>query len=50
MVAGCIGQDVDGLVRDMTVFAHSYAERAREDHRPFVEAFRSGALHNVAPL
>ncbi len=50
VIAACVGDDLDGLVRDLTRFAHAYADRARQDHRLFVEAFRGGALHQVAPL
>jgi uncharacterized protein (DUF2252 family) len=49
VVAECIGDDVDGLIRDCTDFAHRYAEQARRDHQLFVDAFRSGAFSSVAP-
>ena len=48
-VAGSVGDDVDGLVRDLTGFAHAYANRARADHGLFVDAFRAGAFAAVAP-
>lgn len=48
-VGRCVGDDVDGLVETMTTFARDYAVRAREDHRLFVDAFRSGAFEHVAP-
>jgi hypothetical protein len=49
VVSRCVGDDVDGLVATVTEFAHSYAQRAREDHRLFVDAFRSGRFEHVAP-
>ena len=48
-VGACIGGDVDGLVAAVTGFAHDYADRAREDHRLFVDAFRGGRFEHVAP-
>ena len=48
-IARSVGDDVDGLVRDLTDFAHQYAARARADHRLFVDAFRAGAFAAVAP-
>ena len=48
-VGACIGDDVDGLVAAITTFAHDYAQRAREDHRLFVDAFRGGLFEHVAP-
>ena len=41
-----VGDDVDGLVRDLTDFAHRYADRIRDDHRLFVDAFRGGAFRH----
>ena len=37
------GREED-FVADLTEFAHRYSERAREDHRLFVDAFRAGML------
>ena len=48
-IAESVGDDVDGLVTDLTAFAHGYAARARDDHRLFVDAFRAGAFSAVAP-
>lgn len=48
-IGACIGGDVDGLVAAITTFAHDYAQRAREDHRIFVDAFRGGLFEHVAP-
>ena len=48
-VGHCIDGDVDGLVEVMTGFAREYAQRAREDHQLFVDAFRGGAFEHVAP-
>ncbi len=49
VVAGCVGDDVDALVADLTSFAHAYAEQARTDHALFVDAFRGGVFRLVAP-
>ncbi|MGG5257193.1 DUF2252 domain-containing protein [Phycicoccus avicenniae] len=48
-VGRAVGGDVDGLVETMVGFAREYSERAREDHRLFVDAFRGGAFEHVAP-
>ncbi|HEX8496451.1 MAG TPA: DUF2252 domain-containing protein [Actinomycetales bacterium] len=48
-IARSVGDGVDDLVRDMRLFAHKYAARARADHRLFVDAFRAGAFASVAP-
>ena len=48
-VGACIGDDVDGFVATMVAFAHDYALQARDDHRLFVDAFRSGRFAHVAP-
>jgi uncharacterized protein (DUF2252 family) len=48
-VGARIGGDVDALVADLTTFAHEYANRSRSDHQLFVDAFRGGALQQVAP-
>ena len=48
-VGACIGDDVDGLVSAVTTFAQDYAGQAREDHRLFVDVFRSGRFGHVAP-
>ncbi len=48
-VGAAVGGDVDGLVATMQAFAREYSERAREDHRLFVDAFRGGAFEHVAP-
>ena len=49
VVADCVGDDVAGLVRDLTEFAHRYAEQVRDDHALFVDAFRGGAFAEVTP-
>ena len=49
VVTECVGDDLDGLVRDFTEFAHGYAEQARRDHQLFVDAFRGGAFAAVTP-
>jgi uncharacterized protein (DUF2252 family) len=49
VIADCVGEDVDGLVRDLQEFAHRYAGQVREDHAAFVDAFRGGAFAEVSP-
>ena len=44
-----VGDDVDGLVSELTEFGHRYAEQVRTDHHLFIDAFRSGAFSEVAP-
>jgi uncharacterized protein (DUF2252 family) len=39
-----VGGREDELVQDLTAFALEHAERTREDHRHFVDAFRAGKL------
>ena len=36
------------FVADMVEFAHSYARRAQEDHRLFVDAFRAGQIPGIS--
>lgn len=36
------------FVDDVVAFAHSYARRAQEDHRLFVDAFRAGAIPGIS--
>jgi len=47
-VAEVIGKRGDDFVVDLTRFAHSYAERARADHRLFVAAFRDNRMPGVS--
>ena len=49
VVAECVGDDLDGLVGDLTEFARRYAEQVRADHALFVDAFRGGAFNAVSP-
>ena len=49
VIAESLGDDIDGLVRDLTGFAHAYADQTRNDYRLFVDAFRGGAFASVAP-
>jgi uncharacterized protein (DUF2252 family) len=49
VVAECVGDDVAGLVRDVTEFAHRYAAQVRDDHALFVDSFRGGAFAEVTP-
>ena len=44
VIADAVGDDVDALVADLRAFAHEYADRTRDDHRLFVDAFRGGAF------
>ena len=47
-VVEAVGDDVEGLVEDLTEFGSDYARRAQEDHRLFVAAFRSGRVPGVS--
>lgn len=49
VVTDAVGDDTGALVADLTEFAHAYADRTRDDHRLFVDAFRGGAFGQVAP-
>ena len=49
VISDCVGDDVDGLVRNLSEFAHRYAEQVRSDHAEFVDAFRGGAFAEVTP-
>ncbi|MGH3761542.1 DUF2252 domain-containing protein [Actinophytocola sp.] len=40
--------DEDAFVRELTSFALAYAERTRDDHRLFVDAFRSGQIPGIS--
>jgi uncharacterized protein (DUF2252 family) len=46
-VAAVAGERVEDLVADLVGFGREYAERARADHRLFVDAFRSGRVPHV---
>jgi uncharacterized protein (DUF2252 family) len=46
-VAAVVRGREDDLVEQLTAFAHEYAQRAREDHRLFVDAFRAGLLEST---
>jgi uncharacterized protein (DUF2252 family) len=48
IVATVRGRD-DEFVRDIVAFSLEYGDRAREDHRLFVDAFRGGRLKGVGP-
>ena len=49
-IGRCVAGDVEGLVTTLQDFAREYSRQAREDHRLFVDAFRSGQFEHVAPL
>jgi uncharacterized protein (DUF2252 family) len=40
--------DEDAFVRELTAFALAYAERTRDDHRVFVDAFRNGQIPGIS--
>ncbi len=48
-----VDQAIDGndeaFLTDLVAFAHGYAERARIDHRLFIDAFRAGGFALVEP-
>jgi uncharacterized protein (DUF2252 family) len=46
-VAAVIGDQVEAFVADLVTFGREYAERARADHRLFVDAFRGGRVPHV---
>jgi uncharacterized protein (DUF2252 family) len=47
-IAALVGDRREEFVGDLVEFAHSYARRAQEDHRLFVDAFRAGAIPGVS--
>jgi uncharacterized protein (DUF2252 family) len=49
VVADAVDRDDESFLRDVVAFAHGYAERARADHRLFVDAFRAGGFTLVEP-
>jgi uncharacterized protein (DUF2252 family) len=40
--------DENAFVRELTGFALAYAERTRDDHRLFVDAFRGGRIPGIS--
>lgn len=48
-IAEGVGDRSEEFVVDLVDFGRPYAERARRDHRLFVDAFRSGAFDAVTP-
>jgi uncharacterized protein (DUF2252 family) len=46
-VAAVVRGREDELVQDLTAFAAEYAQKVREDHRLFVDAFRAGKVLDV---
>ncbi|MDP9395492.1 MAG: DUF2252 domain-containing protein [Actinomycetota bacterium] len=48
-IAAVVGDRDEEFVRDIVGFGMEYGERARADHRLFVDAFRSGMVHGVSP-
>ncbi len=49
-VLAVLGEDSDDFVADLVAFAHDYAHRVRDDHRLFVDAFRSGDIAGVEAI
>ncbi len=47
-ISAMIGDRRAEFVADMVDFAHSYARRAQEDHRLFVDAFRAGQIPGIS--
>jgi uncharacterized protein (DUF2252 family) len=43
-----IGGRREEFIADVVDFAHGYAQRTREDHRLFVEAFRAGRIPGIS--
>ncbi|MGH3468741.1 MAG: DUF2252 domain-containing protein [Thermocrispum sp.] len=48
-IAAVIGSADDEFVAELTEFGMRYAERTRDDHRLFVDAFRGGEIPGVQP-
>lgn len=46
-IAASVGDDATDFVDDVTEFGVAYADRVREDHALFVDAFRSGRIEGV---
>jgi uncharacterized protein (DUF2252 family) len=49
-VAEAIGDRVDEFVADLTEFGRDYAQRARDDHKLFVAAFRDDRIPKVSAV
>lgn len=47
-ISAVIGDDPSDFVGDITEFGIAYADRVREDHALFVDAFRTGSIGGVA--
>jgi uncharacterized protein (DUF2252 family) len=47
-ITAMIGDRREEFIADLTAFAHSYAERTRDDHRLFVDAFRAGRIPGIS--
>jgi len=48
-IAAVVGDAGEDLVADVVAFGLEYGERARDDHRLFVDAFRDGRIPGVGP-
>ena len=48
-IVACVGGREEEFVADLVAFAGEYGERARDDHRLFVDAFRGGKVPGVGP-
>jgi uncharacterized protein (DUF2252 family) len=47
-ITAMIGGRREEFIADLITFAHSYAERTRDDHRLFVDAFRAGRIPGIS--
>nr|WP_281372064.1 DUF2252 domain-containing protein [Modestobacter versicolor] len=47
-ISTMIGGRRDEFIADLVDFAHGYAQRTREDHRLFVDAFRAGQIPGIS--
>ncbi|MCU1618846.1 MAG: hypothetical protein JWR41_852, partial [Modestobacter sp.] len=47
-ITAMIGDRREEFIADLLAFAHSYAERTRDDHRLFVDAFRAGQIPGIS--
>jgi uncharacterized protein (DUF2252 family) len=47
-ITAMIGGRREEFIADLIAFAHSYAQRTRDDHRLFVDAFRAGRIPGIS--
>jgi uncharacterized protein (DUF2252 family) len=47
-ITAMIGDRREEFIVDLIAFAHAYAQRTRDDHRLFVDAFRAGQIPGIS--